>query len=76
MRRAALIAYLCGVPLQLGPFPALAAADAAQRASACYVVSDPDGRAYCLAKAHGDPGRCYVIQRPDLRALCIAEVRR
>lgn len=50
-------------------------AAAATDAGACYAVSDPDRRAYCLAKAHKDPGRCYSIKDQALRAECLAETR-
>jgi len=53
-----------------------ARADGAADASSCYVIGDPDARAYCLARARRDPGTCYAIQRPDLRTQCLAEVRR
>jgi len=42
----------------------------------CYAISDPDARAFCLAKAHGDPGRCYSIQDKAKRAECLAELRK
>ena len=45
-------------------------------AGSCYAVSNPDQRAYCLAKAHREPGRCYSIQDAGLRSMCLAEVRR
>ena len=58
-------------------FSAVAAVHAvAAEASDCYVISDPDRRAMCLAKAHKDSGRCYSIQRQDLRAECQAETRK
>lgn len=44
-------------------------------ASSCYGLPSADARAYCLARAHGDPGRCYAVQDPALRATCLAEVR-
>lgn len=59
----------------LAAIPALAS-DAAPQASACYAISNPDARAACLAKAHGDPGRCYAVSAPDRRAQCLAEVRK
>lgn len=45
-------------------------------AGACYVVSSPDARAMCLAKAYHQPAYCYSIQDADKRAACIAEVRK
>lgn len=45
-------------------------------AGACYSVDDPDARAYCLARAHGNPGRCYAVQDSALRSMCLAELRR
>ncbi len=48
----------------------------ASDASSCYSIGDPDARAYCLAKARGEPGACYSVQRADLRSQCMAEVRR
>lgn len=42
----------------------------------CYTVSDPDHRAYCLAKTKGDRSICYSIQKSELRASCLAEVQR
>lgn len=45
-------------------------------AGACYAIQDADARAYCLAKAHGDPARCYSIQSSGLRSQCLAEVRK
>ena len=45
-------------------------------AGSCYAVSSSDARAYCLAKAHGDPSGCYSIQSADARSQCLAEVRR
>ncbi|MEE7477797.1 hypothetical protein [Methylobacterium hispanicum] len=54
----------------------LASAAQAADAGACYTISDPDARAYCLAKARQEPAGCYTVQRADLRAQCQAEVRR
>ena len=54
----------------------LASAAQAADAAACYTISDPDARAYCLAKARQEPAGCYTVQRADLRAQCQAEVRR
>lgn len=45
-------------------------------AGSCYAVGSADARAYCLAKAHGNPSGCYSIQSADLRSMCLAEVRR
>lgn len=45
-------------------------------AGSCYAVGSSDARAYCLAKAHGNPSGCYSIQASDLRAMCLAEVRK
>ena len=45
-------------------------------AGACYAISNPDQRAYCLARAHQDPGRCYVIKDAGVRSMCLAEVRK
>jgi hypothetical protein len=42
----------------------------------CYAVGNADARAYCLAKAHGNPSGCYSIQAGDLRSMCLAEVRK
>lgn len=44
-------------------------------AGACYTISNADSRAYCLAKARGEPSMCYAIQAADMRAACLAEVR-
>lgn len=44
-------------------------------AGACYAISNADSRAYCLAKARGEPSMCYAIQAADMRAACLAEVR-
>ncbi len=44
-------------------------------AGACYTISNADSRAYCLAKARGEPSMCYAIQAADMRASCLAEVR-
>lgn len=44
-------------------------------AGSCYSISDPDARAYCLARAHRDPARCYSISDAGLRSQCLAEVR-
>jgi len=46
-----------------------------QQASGCYNIASADARAYCLARAHRDPGRCYSIQAADLRQFCLAWVR-
>lgn len=56
---------------------AMLVAGAAQAvdASSCYTLPG-DAREYCLARAHGDPGRCYAVQDPALRAACLAEVRK
>lgn len=54
----------------------LSAAAQAADTGACYTISDPDARAYCLAKARQEPAGCYTVQRADLRAQCQAEVRR
>lgn len=56
-----------------GPTPARAERT---DAAACYVISDADARAYCLARAREEAGTCYTIQRPDLRSQCLAEIRR
>lgn len=48
----------------------------AVEASSCYAINDADARAFCLAKAHGNPSGCYSIQAGDLRSLCLAEVRK
>ncbi|MEB0076308.1 hypothetical protein QN386_06895 [Pseudomonas sp. CCI3.2] len=45
-------------------------------ASSCYAINDADARAYCLAKAHGNPSGCYSILAGDLRSMCLAEVRK
>jgi hypothetical protein len=50
-------------------------ADAAD-SGACYAISDPDARAYCIARARRDTSACYSIQRADLRSQCLAEVRK
>lgn len=55
--------------LQVAPAFASGAAD-------CYVISDPDVRALCRAKAHADSSICYAIKRQDLRAYCQAETRK
>jgi hypothetical protein len=57
-------------------FAVIAPAAQAADAGSCYSVQSADGRAYCLARAHGDPGRCYSIQAADLRSACLAEVRK
>jgi hypothetical protein len=69
-RMKRLIPWLLAILYVVAP-PALAA-----DASSCYAVPDADARAYCLAKAHGDPSRCYSIQDSGLRSQCFAEVRR
>lgn len=51
------------------------AAASAADAGSCYVISDPDARALCRAKAHQDASICYSIRRQDLRAECMAEAR-
>ncbi len=53
---------------------ATSAAQAAD-AGACYMISNADSRAFCLAKARGEPSMCYAIQATDMRAACLAEVR-
>lgn len=45
-------------------------------AGACHSISDPDSRAYCLARARGDVAMCYAVQDSALRSMCIAELRR
>lgn len=45
-------------------------------AGSCYAISGADARAYCLAKAHGNPSGCYSIQSSDMRSQCLAEVRK
>ncbi|MGL6564830.1 hypothetical protein [Aeromonas hydrophila] len=55
--------------LQVAPAFAADAAD-------CYVISDPDVRALCRAKAHADSSICYSIKRQNIRAQCMAETRR
>lgn len=50
--------------------------DRAARASACYTIINPDARAVCLAKAHGDAGRCYSVFDAEKRSQCLAEVRK
>lgn len=47
----------------------------AEDASACYLVTDSDARAFCRAKVNKEPGTCYVIKKPDMRAQCLAETR-
>lgn len=42
----------------------------------CYTISNADSRAYCLAKARGEPSMFYAIQAADMRAACLAEVRK
>ena len=61
----------------LAMLAAILVAGAAQAvdASSCYNLP-ADARAYCLARAHGDPGRCYAVQDPTLRAACLSEVRK
>lgn len=56
----------------------MVATSAAQAADtgACYTISNADSRAYCLAKARGEPSMCYAIQAADMRATCLAEVRK
>lgn len=54
----------------------LASTAHAADSGACYTISDPDARAYCLAKVRQEPAGCYTVQRADLRAQCQAEVRR
>lgn len=54
----------------------LASTAQAADSGVCYTISDPDARAYCLAKARQEPAGCYTVQRADLRAQCQAEVRR
>jgi hypothetical protein len=44
-------------------------------AGACYTISNADSRAFCLARARGEPSMCYAIQAADMRAACLAEVR-
>ncbi len=56
-------------------FIAPAAAQAAD-ASSCYTIASPDHRAWCLAKARGEPSMCYAVQDQAARAQCLAEVRR
>ncbi|MGE4335655.1 MAG: hypothetical protein AB7E55_06740 [Pigmentiphaga sp.] len=41
----------------------------------CYTLP-ADARAFCLARAHGEPSRCYSIQSTEMRATCLAEVRK
>ncbi len=43
---------------------------------ACYSISNPESRAYCLARAHKNASYCYSIPTSDLRAICLAEFRR
>ncbi|MOA60225.1 hypothetical protein D3C78_1850500 [compost metagenome] len=45
-------------------------------ASSCYTIANADQRAWCLAKAHNNPGLCYSAQDQAVRAQCLAEVRR
>lgn len=47
----------------------------ATNSATCYTLP-ADARAYCLARAHGDPSRCYSIQATEMRAACLAEVRK
>lgn len=44
-------------------------------AGSCYAIQSADARAYCLAKAHGNPSGCYSIQSSDKRSECLAELR-
>lgn len=55
---------------------AMIALPAMADSSSCYVISNPDARAYCRAKAQQNSSACYDIQSSDLRAMCLAEVRR
>lgn len=73
-KTAALITYAAA--LLLSPHAAMAQKQPATDAVACYSISSPDARAYCLARVHRDPGRCYNVQYLELRAICLAEVRR
>lgn len=72
MMPAAVTALLLVGTLTASP----ALADAATQAAACYTITDPDARAYCLAKVHRESSRCYSVQQADKRAQCLAEVRR
>lgn len=45
-------------------------------AGTCYVISNPDARAYCRAKEHKEPAACYIIQRADLRTQCMIDAKR
>ena len=66
---------MMGYAILLAALLAASPANAAD-ASTCYTIASADQRAYCLAKAHRDPGRCYSVQDAGLRAQCLAEVRR
>lgn len=63
-----------GIVLLMVIFAAPASADAIS-AGRCYIITDPDYRALCRAKAHHEPSYCYSIQRQELRAECLAEAR-
>lgn len=54
----------------------LTTAQAVADSAACYSISDPNARSYCLARERKDPSACYAISSPDLRSMCLAEVRR
>lgn len=49
---------------------------AAAMEAACYVISSPDARTFCLAEERNEPSMCYAIIDGTMRAKCLAEVRR
>lgn len=50
-------------------------ADNTAAASTCYVVTDPNARSACLARAHKNSGMCYSVTDASLRAECLSRGR-
>jgi hypothetical protein len=76
LARTTYVVASCYLMLMLLAMLGAASASYAADASSCYAISSSDQRAFCLAKARGEPSMCYAIADGSLRSECLAEVRK